>query len=448
MRVVTGTEVAFVLLLIVGAGCRTLSGAPVARRPAWADVVELREADALWGFAYAAPGSWLAYELTGEVRLWRHRRGARAVWTRQGRRLVLNGRALGVDLTGLSGPMAARWLCDHRGWERWVVLQGDALTPAVVRCLRRARRLGLALVPTSGVPTDLTRLGPLADSLIALSLKEARLTRETTAAVLAGLGRLEALSLAGARLGPRSADRVLSPLRRLKSLRLLDLTDVPVRDLGFVSSLVGLRRLLLAGTRVVDDSLAGLEPLGGLGALDLSRTEISDFGVDRLTPMTSLRSVDLADTGVTDLGVDLVAGLGGLRVLRLGPNITDVGLAHLSDLSGLRVLALRRTAITGDGVARLGRLWRLQSLDLAWTDVGDAALVHLRPLVCLRHLDLGRTRVTGIGLGNLAQAHLLAVLVLRWTPLKERHLGALAGFRSLRQVDLTGTPWGRPPRDR
>lgn len=450
MRVFTPLALVALLVSSGALGCRACPRSPRPVRLALprVEVVELWEADERWAFDHAGPGDWLAHERTLEVRLWRHVGGARAVWRRRGRRLLLNGREHGVDLTGLSGARAARWLSGHRHWAGWVVLEGAALTPVVLRQLRRARRLGVGLVSRPGRRLPVARLSALAPNLVALSLKEARLSPGDVAR-LAELPRLEALSLAGSHCAFRggglgvSAAAALGPLRGVRRLRLLDLTDVEVRDLGFLEGLGALRRLLLAGTRVEDRSLDALDSLPGLRALDLSRTGISDFGVDRVSGMTGLRALDLSDTGVTDLGADLVAGLAELRVLRVGPHITDLGLAHLSDLGALRVLALRRAAISGGGLARLRRLAHLRSLDLAWTDVGDPALRHLRGLVRLRHLDLARTRVTGVGLRYLAMAHQLTSLSLRWTPLVRRHLRWLTRLTSLRQVDLTGTAWRR-----
>ena len=169
MRVCTPLVLLFLWVLSALAGCRACPrpGGPGRLALPRVRVVELREVDARWGFDFAEPGAWLAHEDTLDVRLWCHDGGARAVWSRRGRRLLLNGRSHGVDLTGLTGAQAARWLHGHRHWAGWVLLEGASLTPAVLRQLRRARRLGLGLVGQPGRRLPLVGVVALAPNLVA-----------------------------------------------------------------------------------------------------------------------------------------------------------------------------------------------------------------------------------------------------------------------------------------
>jgi hypothetical protein len=63
-----------------------------------------------------------------------------------------------------------------------------------------------------------------------------------------------------------------------------------------------------------------------------------------------------------------------------------------------------RAAATDATLAEVGRLTRLQRLDLCSSPVTDAGLVHLKGLTKLRYLDLAGTQVTDAGVRELSQA--------------------------------------------
>ncbi len=394
-------DVLAALLLFVG-GCGSWSCQRPPEGASPSALVEVYEGPDLWALLLAETGAWVAHELVDDVRIWRHRGGRTAVWSRRGRWILLNGRRFGANLVGLSSREAAGWLGTRRGWNGWVVMEARAMGPAVLGLLRSAPVLGLALVgggDTRGSAPGykdarwtwrLRGLRGLAGSLEALSLKGWALGAADMR-ILAELPGLRGLSLSGARVAPGG----LRWLGRMRSLRLLDLTGVRLRGARFLQGLVELRWLGLGGTGVADADLEDLSSLRRLKVLDLSRNPIGDFGVERISSMESLRALDLADSTVTDLGLDLVARLGSLRMLAVGPWVTDLGLAHLKDLTRLEALGLRRAGVTDAGLAHLANMLALRRLDLAWTAVTPRGVGRLRRLPLLVHLGLEWTRAAG-----------------------------------------------------
>ena len=65
-----------------------------------AGVVEIREPDDSLTYVHAAPGDVLGLGRTGAVWFWGHELRPRYTWARRGRRILLNSRLYGLDLTG------------------------------------------------------------------------------------------------------------------------------------------------------------------------------------------------------------------------------------------------------------------------------------------------------------------------------------------------------------
>lgn len=181
-------------------------------------------------------------------------------------------------------------------------------------------------------------------------------------------GTIRAAILAG-----RPVDRTLAG-----RVRMLDFTDrADLVDLGFVTTLPGLTRLILSGTGVRD-----LTPLAGvptLEALTLLRTEVEDLAP--LARLPRLAELVIYRTRVTDLTP--LAGSLTLRRLDIGTSVGD--LAVLGGLPNLAVLDIG----DGSGLRRLD-LSGFPALEtLVGVTVGDASLWPVEFPATLRELIVG-----------------------------------------------------------
>ncbi len=117
----------------------------------------------------------------------------------------------------------------------------------------------------------------------------------------------------------------------------------------------------------------------------------------------------------------------------------------LTDLIGVECFghiteaSLGRRRGLSDAITMVGRLDRLERLDLSDTVVTDAELAYLRRLARLSRLDLTRTQVTNAGLMHLAELTELAHLELGETKVSDAGLVHLKGLTKLRGIDLRGT---------
>ncbi len=116
---------------------------------------------------------------------------------------------------------------------------------------------------------------------------------------------------------------------------------------------------------------------------------------------------------ITDRCLEHIGKLPRLEVLELGWScVSDASLKNLEGLTRLRQLNLARTPITDHGLEHLQGLTQLRELNLARTDITDRGLRHLVKLTRLEVLDLSGTTVTEAGLAQLAQLPELRLLGL------------------------------------
>jgi hypothetical protein len=138
--------------------------------------------------------------------------------------------------------------------------------------------------------------------------------------------------------------------------------------------------------------------------------------------------VDLYEAGSDELLVE-VGRLNRLESLNLGSShVTDAGLVHLERLHHLRSLSLIGTGISDPGLRHVKRLAGLNHLRIDHTKVTDAGLAHLEPLGALRFLGLAGLRVTDAGL-----AHLKHLTRLRGLTLTDTRVTA-TGLRGLQKA--------------
>ena len=153
--------------------------------------------------------------------------------------------------------------------------------------------------------------------------------------------------------------------------------------------------------------------------------------------------LNLYGPGITDATLAALAPLDGL-IPELGignvPAVTPVGLAKLALLTRLERLELVNChCVVGPELAAVGQLKRLKALDLSYNkNLTDDGLKHLRGLTDLRTLAIRKTPITGSGLADLAPLTGLRELALtesrKFVPANARHLAA---FRNLAALDLS-----------
>lgn len=253
----------------------------------------------------------------------------RIVPSRVGRILRVNGKPVGIDLTGLEPDAAREALRGVPGASVVVWRDLAGVTPKVARALDGLGApfslwLGLALTATQAL--DLRPLASLCEHLRGLvlegevrwdgvatlrrcgSLRALRVVSSLPRGALrhvASLTSLRHLDLSGSlrAFGPGSEG--LRPLRRLGRLVTLDLADngLQDRELTPLGHLRHLHWLRLRGNPVTGRSLGRLARLPRLVWLDLDGTRLSNRGLSRLAGLRSLRYVRVADTRVSLRGL-------------------------------------------------------------------------------------------------------------------------------------------------
>ena len=128
--------------------------------------------------------------------------------------------------------------------------------------------------------------------------------------------------------GNRNLRGAISRMKRNKKfdvslIRELDLSNTSVDDLGAITELPGLKRLLLNNTNVADISPVG--KLDDLRRIEVSKTRVKDIGA--LQYNADLEHVDVSSTGVTDISP--LAGLANIEIV----NTVDT---EVNDISKLR----------------------------------------------------------------------------------------------------------------
>lgn len=119
--------------------------------------------------------------------------------------------------------------------------------------------------------------------------------------------------------------------------------------------------------------------------------------------------------------------------------VTEARMVNLRGLAELSRLDLYSAKLCDAGLAHLEGLTRLDSLDLCHTDVSDAGIANLKGLTRLTSLDLRLTRVTDSGLEYLKRFPSLSVLHLASTRVTDAGLAYLRGLGALRYLNLRDT---------
>ncbi len=247
--------------------------------------------------------------------------------------------------------------------------------------------------------------------LKSLSLGDNGNIRPSDLANLAG-ARIETL---GVRAGFTSNGGLahFGALSNLKALRLYYRTTDA--NLAYLPRLPKLTHLCLWGSQVTDDGLQYLKQLPALEVLQLrSVAGIRGPGLQYLQELPSLRTIDLSHSNVGDEGLRNLAAVGSLEELNFEETaITDAGAVYVGRMRKLQKLDLGdNRRLTSKFLAKLSGLQELRELDLTYTSVDDTGMRFISQLTKLESLTLGDNRIRGEGLIDLEKMTQLKELTL------------------------------------
>lgn len=189
-------------------------------------------------------------------------------------------------------------------------------------------------------------------------LRELYLSTMVTPRGLSYLSTLPLLQTVYLENNPDLGDAAAAVLSSLQGLRHLVLDDVGITDVGLshLERLTSLRSLDLSFSLITDRGLASLAYMPFLDELCLRSTAVTDTGLDLLRELRNLAKIDLSGCrGVTDRGLVRLASMDSLTEIDLWgcPAISDVGLVHLASMRRLRHVSLPRETVSEGAIARL-----------------------------------------------------------------------------------------------
>lgn len=247
--------------------------------------------------------------------------------------------------------------------------------------------------------------------------------------------------------GPAITNETMDVVSQLPQLEHLDLTRTAVGDAG-LAKLVGLknlRYLQLFRCDVTDEGFRSLAQLPRIEQIRCGQTRISDQGLQYIKDLKTVTALDLSDCNqVTDAGVEVIAGFAKLRFLKLwGKSITDVGVLKLAALENLEVVGFNDTAITSEGMKAFRGKTKLKEIHLVrCTRVGDDGIAELAGCTEMEYLDLRDTGISGKSLETIGKFTKLKILDLSETlspGVDDANMIHLAGLTNLEDLNLWHT---------
>jgi Leucine-rich repeat (LRR) protein len=241
--------------------------------------------------------------------------------------------------------------------------------------------------------------------------------------------------------------KCLTGLKTLEVLR-LGTSEADAESLSTISDLQMLRLLEVSGMKKGAGVLSPLRHLSNLKQLERLYLgglafRAHDDDVVHLRPLTRLTHLQLRQSEISEKGLAYLGVLHRLKSLDIGwtspfgktgsEALTRDGMKAIAKLTQLQVLSLAGGEFSESAFSHVSRLQHLRRLDLHATNVLDDDLTHLSQLKELRHVDLGNTGVESLPLPQLPQ---LQSLSLEGVSLKCLAPSGLAASHNLRQLSL------------
>ena len=186
----------------------------------------------------------------------------------------------------------------------------------------------------------------------------------------------------------------------------------------------------------------GVDYFRSVDSVSLVDAPVSDQWLAQLDKLPSLISLTLRRTNVTGPGVAQLRWLRNLEQLDIEGmhDVTDETLRSIGQCRRLEQLSLYNCpAITDVGLQYLAPLVKMEQLVLSNSQVTDAGVVHLAGMSKLRMLQLGGTHVTDESPALLGTLKELYWLDLRGTQVTDKGLRHLEGLTKLWQLALWDT---------
>ncbi|MBL8851892.1 MAG: hypothetical protein JNG89_19625 [Planctomycetaceae bacterium] len=319
---------------------------------------------------------------------------------------------------------------------------------------------GLDVVAADLKDADLELLKGL-PSLVDIDLAKSSVT-DAGLAALQSFPNLKSLGLQRCNL---VTDAGLSHLESVPNLERLYLLYTLIGNDGMehVAKLKKLKVLDLRGSKVSNAGLEKLREHPALVDIKLRASSIDDEALPILASIKQLRSIEAEDTTIVGTELGQLATLTDLQKLNLWRSYVDESsFAPLSVLTKLRDLRLRGTAvratvlntlaaskdsliyldliecpINDDELAAIEPFQRLETLEIWQTNLGDAGLAHIGKLANLKSLDISICpNVTSAGMTALVPLSKLETLNLSQTGIDDAALDTLSTMSQLKSLDV------------
>ena len=200
--------------------------------------------------------------------------------------------------------------------------------------------------------------------------------------------------------------------------------------------------LNLSGKKDISVILPTLHTYVNLQSLDLSGSFIQNEDLALIhNPKLSFLSV--ANTIINSDGIAYIGRLSQLRSLNMegtcsfnSLKITDEGMKTIGTMENLRELHLWNTKIAAVDLNSFQSLKSLTALTLAGTEIGNEGVRYISKLPSLKSLNLSWTKITDLALESFRGNQTIEVLSLSGTKITQKGIGYLSKMKNLKILVL------------
>ncbi len=223
----------------------------------------------------------------------------------------------------------------------------------------------------------------------------------------------------------------------------LKLSGAGVTDVGVarLPKFPKLSTLDLSTTQITGPGIVVLKELPELRKLGLGHTLIDDKAMENVGELKGLQELNLSRTAVTDRGMAELGKLDDLEALDISESITITGtfFQNLKSNKKLKVLRAHHTILRGDAMKFLANC-PIEELNLEATAMTDVGMLTIGKMNKLQILNLGHCNITDEGIKKMVVMKDLETVSFRNNNAVSNLLFAkLMKCKKLKYVDVTGT---------